>query len=1457
MHIQPNRFSAIALIGLLFLLIAPCPAFPVSDEEDPAKSHRLALTDEEKVFLAARPAITIGIMDAWPPVNYVDAYGHPRGIGVAYINLLNKRLNGVLKIVPGPFKENLEKVRAKSLDALMDVTPNAERKQFINFTAPYMDIPHVIVAGKNQKYLASENDLIGKTLALEKGFGNVKYFMDKYPGVAIKEYPDTRRAIDAVARGEADAYAGNRAVAMYILENELITNLKIHGRLNKPGSILSIGVRKDWPEMASILDKALESITEEERKQTFGKWVVPEKDVRIKLTDDEKEWIAAHPVIRYMGKSDWLPFETFLENGEYTGIVADYLGLIEKRLGIRFEKIKSSAWFESRMKAMAGKIDVILTDKTGSDESQALLPTEPFFSTPIVMVQKNNKGFVTDLDRLAGKKIAVLQSFQYSGRIRNTYPGLLFHPVKDISEGLQFVSNGQVDALACPLTLGNFHITESGYFDLNIAGKTNFVMELSFAVRPDLKSLHELLNKAIASISRQEQQSIVNRYGKEPVIRTGLDFRKVFKWMAPVIGVLMLIIILSMFYNRRLKHEVLERKRAEMESSANEQKIKAMSQAVNDALVMIDSDDKIMFWNNAAEHLFGYPAGEALGRDFHEIAVPSGLREKAQKQLCQFGSTGGGQFFGTTRETTGINREGRIFPVDISLSRFQLDGQWFAVGTVRDITQRKAAEEAIRQAKEMAEDAARAKADFLANMSHEIRTPMNAVIGFSSLALKLEMSGKLRGYIEKIQQSGQHLLGIINDILDFSKIEAGKLKVEHTEFDLERVMENVSNLISEKAAAKELELIFRIEEKTPNSLIGDPLRLGQILINYANNAVKFTEKGEILISVNVVEKTDHDVSLRFEVRDTGIGLTAEQIGKLFQSFQQADASTSRKFGGTGLGLAISKELAHLMGGEVGVESEYGKGSTFWFTARLGKGLGKTKTYCPDLDLRGRRILVVDDNKMSRIVMTDMLKAMTFKVQDVDSGSAALEEIRLAHEAGSSYDAVLIDWRMPGMDGIETARAIRTLGVTPLPHLIMVTAYGREEVLKEAALAGLEEILIKPVSASTLFDTLVQVMGSHRTEECLLDQTEMQPIGPLVAVAGASVLLVEDNEFNQQIAGELLTSAGYKVDIAEDGRKSLDMLDKGAYDAVLMDMQMPVMDGMTATREIRKDERFRDLPIIAMTANVMEADIQKCLDAGMNDHIGKPIDPDEMFAKLNKWIKPRRTGPPGEPSMISQKQVRKEKPPAAAPDDLPDIRGLDAKLGLKRVMGKKAFYLDMLRRFSEKQSQTPDQIRASLEAGDRDAAQRLAHTLKGLSGNIGAVEAQEVAAELESSIRDNDLPDKTKGILIRFGNILQELIDGIQQALPPDQETEGKKPVQHIDPDEVRIILTTLAGYLRGSDTEAVDYLENAGSPLEHAVSRSEFHKLRNLIVSYDFDVALSVLADIATHLNITFSGDKT
>ena len=768
---------------------------------------------------------------------------------------------------------------------------------------------------------------------------------------------------------------------------------------------------------------------------------------------------------------------------------------------------------------------------------------------------------------------------------------------------------------------------------------------------------------------------------------------------------------------------------------------------------------RVVYANKAACEQLGWRIEEFIGMDISALDVDT-TPEHVRAIKRHFEVSRDTQHF-ESRFRCG---NGALIDVEIAVFLAQDDQRALHIATFKDITDRKKTQENLLRAKEAAEEATHLKSDFLANMSHEIRTPMNAIIGMSYLALKTDMTPRQRDYISKVHRSGQHLLGLINDILDLSKVEAGKLNIEYLDFELDKVLDNLTNLVGEKCTAKGVELVFDIARDVPHMLIGDSLRVGQVLINYANNAIKFTESGAIVIAARVLERSDNDVLLRFSVRDTGMGLTEEQISRLFQSFSQADSSTTRKFGGTGLGLAITKNLAQLMGGEVGVSSVYGKGSEFWCTVRLGLSQQSRRALTPNPDLRGHRALVVDDNEQARLAIRAMLEGMTFDVVDVSSGAQALSELTMAQALGRPFDIVYLDWRMPGMDGVQAARQIKAMPLSIRPILVLVSAHGREEMQIEANSVGITSLLVKPVSPSVLFDTTMEALGTHagrgqefRTSRpALLEESE-----PTLALRGARVLLAEDNEMNQQIACELLGDAGLVVDVAQNGEEALRKVHSTRYDLVLMDMQMPVMDGVTATQAIRRMARLRHLPIVAMTANARTEDRRSCLDAGMNDFLSKPIDPDVLWAMLLKWIKPRDMtldtlpgvaldfsfdlSPDVAREIAHTTRLAQTPPPAPAPaamEDLPyNLPGMDVKTGLSRMMGKKPLYLTMLRKYLEGQSSCTMVIKNALAAGDMATAQRAAHTLKGVSGTIGATEIPELADAVENAIRA-ELPTGT-------------------------------------------------------------------------------------------------------------------
>ena len=784
--------------------------------------------------------------------------------------------------------------------------------------------------------------------------------------------------------------------------------------------------------------------------------------------------------------------------------------------------------------------------------------------------------------------------------------------------------------------------------------------------------------------------------------------------------------------------------------------------------------------------------------------------------------------------------DGVMRPVIYSLSSYSDSNGQVAglVGTLVDISAQKAAELAQAQAKELAEEATRLKSDFLANMSHEIRTPMNVVLGMAHLALGTALDGRQRGYVEKIHTAAKGLLGIINDILDFSKVEAGKLHFEQVDFFLEDVLADALDMATLKAQEKNLELLYDIGTDVPNALVGDPLRLGQVLCNLLSNAVKFTSQGEVTVAVHREGDAEGMVWLRFEVRDSGIGLTDEQLGHLFQAFVQADSSMTRRYGGTGLGLAISRRIVELMGGEISVLSTPHVGSTFMFRVPLGlQGEQRPLRFIRE-DLQGQRILVVDDNASAREIFQSMLAAFHFEVTTAANARDALALLKRASADGQPFRLVIMDWIMPDMDGLQAIRIIRddpALGETP--SFMLATAYNRDELLERLGDLPIEGILVKPVTPSTLLDSLHRVFGGDASTRPLTRQINVDANEPCEALKGARLLLVEDNLMNQEVGVELLTRAGILVDVAGNGAEALEMVAKQRYDAVLMDCQMPVMDGFEAARRIRAQPAFAQMPILAMTANTMSGDRKKCLAAGMNDHIAKPVDVNQLFTTLQRWVRPG-----AEPASVAV--VR------ADLANLPELAGLKLEVVLRRLGGDRALLRRLLSRFCESELDCVTRIRAALAAGEHEVATRTAHTLKGLAGNIGAEVVALIAGEVETQLRHG--ADAAEQDLADLDRELRGLIERIEESSPALIEPPANEmPPLAAQPQrsELRAALVQLRILLEEADGDAGAQLATLHAALAELGLARQADDLRRLISRYQFDAALEALVALVNDLN--------
>ncbi len=899
----------------------------------------IKLTAKEKAWLAKHREIRVGTMNAWPPMDYVDSEGKARGIGASFIAALNERLNNSLKIVPGTWKKIYTDVQEKRLDVLFGITPRPEREQYFHFTKPYVTVPHVIFARKDGPYYTGLKELKDRIVAVERGFFIVNVLGSKYPGIQVQEYESTSDALDAVSKGDADAYVGNRAVAMFLIERELIGNLVQHNKIRETASINAIGVRKDWPILRDILQKALDSLTEKEMRAILRKWVISENITPIVeplFTAKEKTWLAKHRKMRIGIDSSWPPFEFLDSAGVYHGMVLDFVKLFNERLGIDMQPVKGLNWSQVMEQARNGEIDVLPAVMRSEERARHLNFTQPYLSFPMVILTHKNAPLISGIEGLAGKRVALIKGYITEELVAANHPELQPVRFENIHQALKALSEREVDAYIDNIPAITYAIQKLGLEDLRVAAPTPYSFDLAFGIRKDWNELVGILDKLIDTIPQTEKRAVTQSWLNFRV-ETKTDWQLVFLATGIVLLVAGTILAIILIWNRRLHREVAWRKRVEVNLKENQQILEQQTNvlttvlnSISQGLVAFDKDLRLLAWNRKLTEIRGYPpemltVGKGFA-DFMRFDLDNDEFRHSDPGITLDQLLGRAMEF----ETHHLERQRPDGNV-IEILGGPIPGGGF-VSTYEDISERKRAEEKLHAANEITEAANlelkkldQLKSMFIASMSHELRTPLNSIIGFTGIILE-GMSGDLnerqKDQLGRVNGAAHHLLNLINDVIDISKIEAQRIDVFPEPLILNELIEEAVGTVQTQLEGKGLTLTVDVPQGM--SLVTDRKRLLQCILNFLSNAVKYSDEGLIKISAR---STDGEVEIT--IADNGIGIPEVALKKLFRPFERLQSYMSVKAGGTGLGLYLTKKIAtELLQGAVSVESQVGKGSTF-------------------------------------------------------------------------------------------------------------------------------------------------------------------------------------------------------------------------------------------------------------------------------------------------------------------------------------------------------------------------------------------------------------------------------------------------------------------------------------------------------------------------------------------------
>jgi polar amino acid transport system substrate-binding protein len=1259
----------------------------------PASNKRLQLSDEERAWLAAHPTIPIGIDGRWPPICFLDEDGSHQGLTAEYLAEIG-RLLGV-KFLPhqqDDFEVMLERTLSGYTKAAIPVASTEERAKIFDFTNPFYNIRTALIGRKDGTHFSSFAELHGKRVALEKGYASVAHLRSSEPEITLLEEPTTLEALKAVSLGDADAYYGTNIVAQWLIEQEQLANLTFTGDPGVPPAPLRIAIHKspEWSPLPLLINKALQAIPATRHRELRNRWLpmpaLPQQQNAFQLTNEERQWLEKHPNILLGINPNQPPIEFIDAQGRYQGLTAEYIKRLSEMLETQLTPFPGLSWSEALSAIKSQEVDLLPATTLTPERNRYMRFSDPYLRFPLVIFVRDQTN-IASLEDLAGKRVAIERGYATVGALRRDHPSIHLDLINNGREGLAAVSNGVIDAYIGNLAVGMHLIEGEGLHNLKIGAPTPYHLDLRLAVRHDWPELAAILNRALNSLSDAEKAEMRRNWLQ---IRYDAGTDLTLAWQVAGIS----LVILSMF-----------------------------------------------------------------------IAWLILLRKQKR---------------------------------------------------------------ALAVARDSAEQANRFKSYFLANMSHEIRTPMNAVVGYSHLLSDTRLDNRQQEYLKRIRSAAHNLLNLINDILDFSRIEAGKLDIETTTFPLDELLESLANLFARRAHEKGLNLIYRRDPGIPNTLVGDPLRLEQILANLVGNAIKFTNKGRINLDVEAIDCELGVVRLRFTIRDTGIGIPQEKLASLFTPFTQADGSTTRKFGGSGLGLSIVKHLVDLMNGKIHADSKVGYGSRFMVELPLESESHLARDNPPE-ELKGKSVLIGQDDPQQQQVLEGIVNHCGMKA----SCAGGLEQVRKQLQEGRYWDLAIISRHLAHSDGLRLARLLHQ----DCRVMMTVTTLETEHFPSRLRKLGVDQLLTLPLTPTKLQEAMLELIRQDREIYPAPFTASTQP-RPL----HGHILLVEDNLDNQRMARELLIRFGLKVSCADNGVQAVETLSARPFDLVLMDIQMPEMDGYQATALIHAMDGREGLPILAMTAHAAQEDRQQSLAAGMAGHITKPIDPETLYQTLARFL-------PAAPQREPEQDVSDTAP--LFESDPPE---LDHRNGLQRAGNNRGLYLDLLRSFVKNYHGGGRQIADAIDQQQYAEAKQLTHTLRGLAGNIGAQPLGAATARLDYSLRRQQYEGLSPMVEAIQEQLEQTLLvmTRLLQQYPPEPKTSPHS--SHESPARLQY---EIADLLREGDVSVAERLPLLLQRLsdqqpeinQAPASRDLMERLQHEVEEFEFDEALDTLELLCIELS--------